>query len=71
MDTEEYKSLYDYLNKPAGPELGRIVFLTAKQDRIYIKHKEISNPKFTGFVMMYPVSWLDQYFTKVKEINNN
>jgi hypothetical protein len=68
---EDYKSLYEYLGKRAGGSLGKIVYETAKQDKVAMKQQEVSNPLYTGKVMMYPVEWLDQYFTKVKETNND
>jgi hypothetical protein len=67
---EEYKSLYEYLGKRAGGTLGKTVYETARQDKVTMKQQEVSNPLYTGKVMMYPVSWLDGYF-KVKEIDDN
>jgi hypothetical protein len=66
----EFKSLYDYLGKRAGAPLGRMVYETAKQDRVAMQQKEVSNPLYTGKVMIYPVGWLDSYFNKIKELNN-
>jgi hypothetical protein len=67
----EFKSLYDYLGKRAGSALGRMVYETAKQDKVAMCQKEVSNPLYTGKIMMYPVGWLDSYFTKIKELNNS
>jgi hypothetical protein len=67
----EFKSLYDYLGKRAGSALGRMVYETAKQDKVAMQQKEVSNPLYTGKIMMYPVGWLDSYFTKIKELNND
>ena len=61
---EETMSLYDYLGKPAGKELGYLVNEYAKSNKIPISMKEVSNPKYKGKVMMYPKSFLDQYFKK-------
>jgi uncharacterized protein YqgQ len=66
-----FKSLYDYLGKRAGSELGKIVYQTARQDKVQMQQREVSNPLYTGKVMMYPVDWLDNYFNKLKEINDN
>ena len=68
---EEYKSLYEYLGKRAGGTLGKIVYETARQDKVIMRQKEVSNSVYTGKIMMYPVSWLDKYFARVKELNNN
>jgi hypothetical protein len=66
-----FKSLYDYLGKRAGSELGKIVYQTAKHDKVPMQQKEVANPLYSGKIMMYPVLWLDQYFTKMKELKNN
>ena len=44
----EYLSLFDYLKKPAGSELGLKVAHEAQIQGIQIKTREISNPKYTG-----------------------
>jgi hypothetical protein len=62
-----FKSLYDYLGKRASPELGKMVYQTAKQNKIPMQQREVSNPLYTGKIMMYPSDWLEQYFTKIKE----
>ena len=66
-----HKSLYEYLGRRAGAELGKIVYETAKQDKVVMQQKEVANPAYTGKVMTYPVEWLDQYFTRLKELNND
>jgi len=66
-----YKSLYEYLGRRAGSELGKIVYETARQDKVVMQQKEVSNPLYTGKVMMYPTEWLDQYFDKLKKLNND
>lgn len=66
-----YKSLYEYLGRRAGSELGKIVYETARQDKVVTQQQEVANHMYTGKVMMYPVEWLDQYFDKLKKLNNN
>jgi hypothetical protein len=61
---EEYKSLYEYLGHAAGSELGKQVAAAAMEQRVKLTTQEISNPKYTGEVLMYPVSFLDYYFGK-------
>ena len=68
---EEYKSLYEYLGKRAGSALGKIVYETARQDKVVTRQQDVSNPVYTGKVMTYPVSWLNSYFARVKELNND
>jgi hypothetical protein len=57
-------SLYDFLGHPAGGELGKQVAEAAAQAKVGFKTKEVSNPKYTGPVMMYPKFFLDQYFNQ-------
>jgi hypothetical protein len=58
----EYLSLYDYLGKPAGKELGGQVAQAAYRGGIKPQNREISNPKYTGIVHLYPKDFLDFYF---------
>ncbi len=58
----EYLSLYDYLGKPAGEELGKEVAMEAKTHGVKLKSREISNPKYTGKILLYPKDFLDFYF---------
>jgi hypothetical protein len=55
-------SLYEYLGKAAGNDLGKQVYLAACYKDIKVGMREISNPKYTGNVMLYPKSFLDGYF---------
>jgi hypothetical protein len=63
----EYLSLYDYLGKPAGKELGGQVAQAAYQGGIKPQEREISNPKYTGSVHLYPKDFLEFYFRKPTE----
>jgi hypothetical protein len=58
----EYLSLYDYLRKPAGEQLGKEVAITAIQNKIPIQTREVTTPKYTGTVNLYPKDFLDFYF---------
>jgi hypothetical protein len=58
----EYLSLYDYLGKPAGEELGLAVAVEAAKHGVQTQTREISNPKFTGSVNLYPKDFLEFYF---------
>ena len=64
MENEKNRilSLYDYLGRAAGPELGQEVALLAKSKNITVSEKYISNTFYTGPVMMYPKWFLNQYF---------
>jgi len=59
---EEMLSLYDYLKKPAGGELGKKVAEAAMKEKILIGSKQVSNPVYKGKIVMYPKSFLDSYF---------
>ena len=61
---EKYLSLYDFLGKAAGKTLGAAVNIHAQSQNIPIQMKEISNPKYKGKVLMYPESFLKEYFNK-------
>lgn len=63
----EETSLYEYLGKPAGSELGRAVYTEASKRKVKVTSHEVSNPKYTGRILKYPKSFLDSYFNK----NNN
>jgi hypothetical protein len=58
----EYLSLYDYLGRAAGGELGKAVADAASKAKVGFQTKEVSNPRYTGTVMMYPKFFLDEYF---------
>jgi hypothetical protein len=63
----EMVSLYDYLKKPAGPELGKQVALAAMNEKIRMESKQVANPKYKGNILMYPKTWLDEYFNKTND----
>jgi hypothetical protein len=55
-------SLYDYLGKPAGNDLGKKVYLAARAKGANFSQREVSNKAYTGMVMLYPESFLKEYF---------
>ena len=61
----EYKSLYQYLGKAAGGELGKKVMDKAIKHEIKYQKQEV-DPKLVpcGFVYSYPVNFLDNFFKK-------
>jgi hypothetical protein len=63
-------SLYDYLGRAAGSELGQRVAAAATQNKVKIETRQVSNAKYTGDVMLYPKAFLDQFFGGVNEGNN-
>jgi hypothetical protein len=67
----EYKSLYDYLGKAAGSQLGKQVAEAAVRDKVKIQTRQVSNPKYEGTIMLYPSSWLDRYFGPKSPLNKD
>ena len=62
-------SLFDYLGKPAGAELGDKVYKAARKANILVKTREISTKTYSGKVMLYPKTFLDDFFTE-KEVDD-
>ena len=58
----EMVSLYDYLGRAAGPELGKQVATAAAKAGVKHEIREVSNIKYTGPIMLYPRSFLNLYF---------
>ena len=56
------KSLYDYLGRAAGPDLGQDVATAARKAGVKGEIREVSNPKYRGPVMLWPTAFLDLYF---------
>jgi hypothetical protein len=64
-------SLYEYLGKAAGSELGKAVAQAAIQAKVKIDSHEVSNSKYTGKILRYPKTFLDAYFNKKNNYANN
>jgi hypothetical protein len=58
----KYVSLYDYLGRAAGKELGKQVAEVAASMGIKIQTRHVSNPAYTGAVCLYPESFLQLCF---------
>ena len=61
-DKTEYLSLYDYLGKAAGGELGIQVKKYANESNIPSSQKHITQGGYDGNVLTYPKSFLELYF---------
>jgi hypothetical protein len=57
-------SLYDYLGRAAGSELGKEVAETAGKLKETIHKRYVSNTKYKGEVLLYRREFLDEYFGK-------
>ena len=55
-------SLFDYLGHAAGKELGKHVADFATIKKAKIETREVSNPRYTGKVMLYERTLLDEFF---------
>lgn len=61
---EKLYSLYEYLGSPAGGELGKSVFLAAKEAKEKYSTRDVANPNYTGKILEYRLEFLDKYFKK-------
>ena len=66
----KFSSLFDYLKRPAGKELGLRVKQLADEIGVEVRTREISNPKYTGKVALYPTLFLIYYFSKIDPASN-
>jgi len=64
-------SLFDYLGRPAGSELGQRVAAAAAQNKVKYETRHVSTRTYTGDVMLYPKNFLDQFFGGVNEGAND
>ena len=71
LKKEIMMSLYDYLGRAAGPELGKQVAAAAAQSNIKMESRIVENPSYKGPVLLYPKSFLDQFFGGVNEGTND
>ena len=63
-NTDLMMSLYDYLGKPAGSDLGKAVAKAATIEKVPITKREVTTRNYSGEILMYPKSFLDKYFKK-------
>lgn len=61
-------SLYDYLGRAAGKELGGLVCKTAIILKEPIQEREISNTRYKGKVHLYRKEFLEDYFRLKREV---
>tara|TARA_Y100000004_G_C8755243_1_gene344161 strand:- start:20 stop:232 length:213 start_codon:yes stop_codon:yes gene_type:complete len=59
-------SLFDYLGKPAGPQLGNEVYEAAKEKGLTgkIEERHVETRYYEGKVLLYPKWFLVEYFSK-------
>ena len=56
-------SLYDYLGRAAGPELGQQVAQAAAKKKVKFDTRFVEQGGYKGDVMLYPKWFLDEYFS--------
>lgn len=56
------KSLFDYLGRAAGKQLGLEVATYAKQQKTQIETRQVSNPVYSGNVNLYTEDFLLSFF---------
>lgn len=71
MNNEKYLSLYDFLGRAAGSDLGIKVAAAAAAQGVQLQERQVSNPKYTGKIVTYPVSFLENYFNGSQTQSNN
>lgn len=59
----EYLSLYEFLGKPAGGELGKKVYSHAAKCGVKVMNCEIETPNYKGTILTYPSDFLVDYFS--------
>ena len=64
-------SLYDYLGRAAGPELGQQVAQAAARKKVKFDTRFVEQGGYKGDVMLYPKSFLDEYFGGTNENRGN
>lgn len=62
----KYISLFDYLGKPAGKEVGGRVNERAREFGITCLKRFVRNKKYVGKVNLYPEAFLEYYFTNAE-----
>ena len=68
---QEFLSLYDYLGRAAGGELGKAVHAVAKEENQPIEARNVETLKYKGTVLLYTREFLDKYFNKSTTDYNN
>lgn len=67
MEDQELISLYDFLGRAAGAELGKKVAEAAARAKQPIGKREISNTRYKGVVHLYKKQFLQEYFETIKQ----
>jgi len=60
--SDKMLSLFDYLGYAAGSDLGKEIADYASEKKAKFDIRFVSNPKYTGEVMLYTKKFLDEFF---------
>lgn len=66
MNKDIYYTLYEWLGRAAGDELGLRVSIKAKEVGIKLGSKYIDHKGYKGEVRTYPKDFLEKYFSEEK-----
>lgn len=67
MEDQELISLYDFLGRAAGAELGKKVAEAAARAKQPIGKRHITNTRYKGVVHLYKKQFLQEYFETIKQ----
>jgi len=70
MSQENYISLYDYLGKAAGADLGKQVNEYAQIRNQPHKVRYVDNPTYKGYVNLYTREFLQEFFQTKYALTN-
>lgn len=59
---EEFISLFDFLGRPAGGELGKEVYAASKEAKQLTHSRQVKTKNYTGNIVLYKRSFLNEYF---------
>jgi len=65
--SNEMMSLYDYLGRAAGPDLGKTVATAAARKKVKFQTRYVNQGGYKGDVMLYPKWFLDEFFGGTNE----
>jgi len=60
----EFLSLFDYLGRAAGGELGKAVYDKAKSTKQPVQKRKVETRTYKGEVLLYTREFLNEYFNK-------
>jgi len=65
----KYVSLFDYLGRPAGKDMGARVNERAREFGVLTKDREVECESYKGKVNLYPEAFLEYYFDNLNNMD--